>query len=134
VTALFPPPLLAAPRVPQRRAGRPRAQELPSAVARCRAGKQGKLLQVVDGASGQSLATGQMKCTKAALTLDLTRVSGRRAVLLAMIDPVRVHEGWRRARPGGFEDTDEVTGGLRLCAPHPFLDKSGDSRPGKHSR
>jgi hypothetical protein len=30
-------------------------------------------------------------------------------------------------------NTDEVTGGLRLCAPHPFLDKSGDSRPGKHS-
>ena len=28
---------------------------------------------------------------------------------------------------------NKVTGGLRLCAPHPFLDKSGDSRPGKHS-
>jgi hypothetical protein len=34
---------------------------------------------------------------------------------------------------GNSRNTDEVTGGLRLCAPHPSLDKSGDSRPGKHS-
>src|SRR5688500_15003089 len=27
----------------------------------------------------------------------------------------------------------EVTGGLPLCAPHPFPDRSGDSRPGRHS-
>ena len=26
-----------------------------------------------------------------------------------------------------------VTGGLRLCVPHPFPDRSGDSRPGRHS-
>ena len=36
-------------------------------------------------------------------------------------------------KPGRRGFDDEVTGGLLLCAPHPFLDKSGDSRPGKHS-
>ena len=38
------------------------------------------------------------------------------------------------------EDEDEdaiqrlqVTGGLRVCAPRPFPDRPGDSRPGRHS-
>jgi hypothetical protein len=32
-----------------------------------------------------------------------------------------------------IQNTTEVTGGLRLCARHPLPDKSGDSRPGRHS-
>ena len=39
----------------------------------------------------------------------------------------------RESSTPGFEEHRRVTGGLRPCAPHPFLDRSGDSRPGRHS-